>query len=307
MNKGQTTVVSTVLITGIILSLVTVTYIWGRPLIEKNSDNAKIDSVIGTLKQINQAVTNVADTGSPSELKVSLDAEEKIFLNSDGEIVFETTTSVPLVTTTDWGPVSYIELPYTNEQYYVLTTTANTSAVQHCNGAYGNVYLGNTTLTLQNGTSFPFNVSVYNLTTEYDYACIVNSRESFTCSSRCGGTDTVINTLGTNFNVFFINTSGQRVSLTGRQVLNTGELGTEDPEGIIIAKATAGKDKYTVTFKLVYRPLQDPNTGNTNQVILSCDNNCLAGAGEHTILLTSTEQPQGTFSTNEYNINFRII
>lgn len=306
MRKSQTTVISTVLITAIVLSLVTVTYIWGKPLIEKNADNAKIDSIINVLRQINRAVTNVADTGSPREIRVSLDTGEKIYLNDDGEIIFETITSVPLVTTTEYGPISYVELPYTNEQYSVDTPTVASNA-QACASATGNVYFGNKTLTLENGTTVLYNVSAYNTTTEYDYSCITKDINNFTCSSNCGTVDTAIDKLGTKFSVFFVNSTGRRVSLTGRQILNTGELGTEDPEGIIIAKATAARDNYFVTFKLVYRPLQDPNTGNINQIVLNCDSECFVGAGEHTIFLTSTEQPQGTFSRNEYNINFRII
>ncbi len=306
-NKSQTQIISTVLITGLLLSVISVTYVWGKPLIQKVSDNAKIESRINKLSEIDKAIKDVADTGSPNTLKISLEDEESLSVNDDGELVYKTITTVPLVTTYDWGPINFVEGPYTNEKYVVDTLNAMSTGYKQCKQT--NIYKGEVNLTYNSGETEEYNVLVFNgeKTPYYDYVCLTKDMNNFDCDQSCGYVDEPIILGNTTFKIFYVNESGKRVNILGREMLKTGELGTDDPEGIIIGKATLSNKRYFVQFKLVYRPLKDPNTGNTHQIILNCDKECFVGPGDHNIYLSLIEKPQGTLSTNEYNINVRIV
>jgi len=309
MKKSQTSVISTVLITGIVITVVTLTYIWGKPLLQKNMDNAKINSIINMLKQIDRAIQDVADTTSPNQLKIELSADESLSVNPDGELIFKTITSVPLVTTYDWGPINHVELPYTDEQYTISFSNTNSSVAQSCDGVTDGIYVTTQTLTHNDGTSQTYNITLYNTTATsgYDYLCITGNYDSFTCADNCGYENDTITKLSTGFLVYWINASGDIASIKGRRIEKVGELGTEDPAGVIIAKSSAARDHYMVTFKLIYRPLQDPATGNLHEIKLNCERDCYVGEGQHTVYITTTEQPTGSFSTNEYYINIRIV
>ncbi len=306
-KKCQTQIVSTVLITGLLLSVVSVTYIWGKPLIQKVSDNAKIESRINKLNEIDKAIKDVADTGSPNTIEITLENDESISINDEGELVYTTITAVPLVTTYDWGPINFVESPYTNEKYSVDTTTAMSSGYKQCKPT--NVYKGEVNLTYNSEETEEYNVLVFNgeKTPYYDYVCLTKDLNDFDCNQNCGYVDEPIILGNTSFQIFYVNETGKRVNIIGREILKTGELGTDDPEGIIVGRAILSNEKYFVTFKLVYRPLKDPNTGNTHQIILNCEKDCFVGPGEHNIYLSLIEKPQGTLSTNEYNINIRVI
>ncbi|MFP4046056.1 MAG: hypothetical protein ACLFS3_03275 [Candidatus Aenigmatarchaeota archaeon] len=62
-DKGQIEVVSAILLTGIMISLVSVAYFWGLPMIEKQKDRTKLRQTENFLKDLNDAVKEVARNG----------------------------------------------------------------------------------------------------------------------------------------------------------------------------------------------------------------------------------------------------
>jgi hypothetical protein len=72
ISKGQVEVVSAVLLTGIMISLVSVAYFWGLPVIEKQKDQTKLNEMEVFMKDFNSAVKEVANEGGRRELTVNL-------------------------------------------------------------------------------------------------------------------------------------------------------------------------------------------------------------------------------------------
>ncbi|MBI2675979.1 MAG: hypothetical protein HYX24_05955 [Candidatus Aenigmarchaeota archaeon] len=70
--KAQSGIISTVLITGILITLVGVTYFWGVPLIEKQSLKTQFDSATSFMKELDTAVAEVANSGGNKELNIPL-------------------------------------------------------------------------------------------------------------------------------------------------------------------------------------------------------------------------------------------
>ncbi len=98
LMKAQSTVISTVLITGILITLVGVTYYWGVPLIEKQSLKTKFDSAISFMKDLDSAIIEVANAGGSRELNIPI-GTLKISSDEGGSnnAVLEFLTSQPLI------------------------------------------------------------------------------------------------------------------------------------------------------------------------------------------------------------------
>lgn len=63
MAKGQTEIVSAVLLMGIMVSLVVVAYFWGVPLIEKQQDVVRVDNMNKFMKILHDNIKSVAKGG----------------------------------------------------------------------------------------------------------------------------------------------------------------------------------------------------------------------------------------------------
>jgi hypothetical protein len=63
-KKAQTQSMSIIIITGIIISLVSVSYMWGKPLIEKRSTVAEFTSIQNFILEIDDKITDIANSGS---------------------------------------------------------------------------------------------------------------------------------------------------------------------------------------------------------------------------------------------------
>ena len=64
--KAQTQIISVVLMTGIIISLVGTAYIWGKPLIEKQTTNTEFKSALRFVLDLDEKITDIANSGSGS-------------------------------------------------------------------------------------------------------------------------------------------------------------------------------------------------------------------------------------------------
>ncbi len=63
-KKAQTQAMSLVIITGIIISLVSAAYIWGKPLIEKRTTIAEFDTLENFILELNDKIIDIANSGS---------------------------------------------------------------------------------------------------------------------------------------------------------------------------------------------------------------------------------------------------
>ncbi len=95
MNKGQTQAVTAVIITGITLSAVSATYIWGTPILEKRQSQQQLVQTEEHVRSIYNGMNSIRNSGEGTTERVSLDFSEgtTIDINETGNYIEVTTTA----------------------------------------------------------------------------------------------------------------------------------------------------------------------------------------------------------------------
>ena len=88
--KGQETI-SIVLITGILLGLVGSVYLWGVPLIEKNTDVSRLESAEEFMNNLNEKIKNVATHGGREQVRIPLG---RVYFDSNIDLSVETKNTI---------------------------------------------------------------------------------------------------------------------------------------------------------------------------------------------------------------------
>jgi hypothetical protein len=101
--KVQISPISTILITGVIISLVGVAYFWGVPLIEKQSTSTDYSTAKSFMEQLDSTISEIANSGGSEELSIPLGVlklkEGSVGTdNESNTIVMEFTTKQPIIT-----------------------------------------------------------------------------------------------------------------------------------------------------------------------------------------------------------------
>lgn len=68
--KGQQEIITPLLITAILIAVVGSVYMWGVPLIQKNQDMAKLQKAENFMRNLNEKIKNVANTGGRDKITV---------------------------------------------------------------------------------------------------------------------------------------------------------------------------------------------------------------------------------------------
>jgi hypothetical protein len=282
MKKSQMSVVGTILISGIVISIIIITYIWGRPLVQKSVDKARIDTILKRLEEIDSAITYVADTGGSRSIRFSLGEEAIRISPDDNSISFETSTVIPIIASLEWLPLNYHELPFKRDVLY-----SNTSGTAPVGCPWGGIPR-NGSITIE---GVEFNVTACNETTEYNYACIGHELSLIT-GSDCGrlNDDIYISEIDYTITVLKVNETGSEVFFLGEIVENVGILGM-DPYGIIVGKTDVIAEVQRVTMKVKYRSLKDA-LGNLYSIVIQCDVDCFARGGTRTLHISRERLPE---------------
>ncbi len=308
MKKGQSTVVSSVLISGIIISIISLTYVWGRPLIQKTADKSNIDSAKNDLINLKDMIIEAASTGSTGRYELNLGVNEKLTITD--KIAFETVTSIPIISSVSWSPLNSYELPYERENTKVITDGSKPDATM-CATTGDTIKYKQQSLNLGDGTSRTFDFVFFKrtATNEYDYACIAVDGSNMGCSVDCGVEGDTILKYGTTFNLLFLNDSGYNLNVVGKQVEKEGVLG-EDEMGIMIARSIGLGETQRVLIEVQFRSLVDPITGDKIRLNLTCEGGCAATSGSHIIQVNKegeTKRLESGRSVTESVIKVKII
>lgn len=78
LMKGQTNIISVMLITGILIAAISSAYFWGLPLLEKSRDSAKVERIVEKLKEIADIVEIVARDKVSRNVDINFDGYLKI-------------------------------------------------------------------------------------------------------------------------------------------------------------------------------------------------------------------------------------
>jgi len=298
--RGQSAIISTVLISGIILSIVTATYIWGQPLVQKTTDKVKIDSITSDLELIKENIDHTQKTGSPTSVTLNIQDATYSISESDNAIYVKTTTLIPVVTSYTYVPISYTELAYETELTDINTSDTITGLINLPEDYDGGViHFGNVTLESQY-----YNITVYNTSnTVYDHVCIYQGVDVSDTETDCSEELGTINKNGVEFTVSWIDDDGTEVILSGGEKENFGVLGS-DPGGIISGKSQPVSQQQQVSIRLSYRGLKDA-TGRTYKTYVTCETGCRATDGIHKMRIERSRVERTTDTTNYYvNVYF---
>ena len=95
MDKGQTQAVTAVIITGITLSAVSATYIWGTPILEKRQSQQQLVQTEEQVRSMYSTFNSVRNSGEGTTERLSLDFSEgtTIQINETGNYIEVTTTA----------------------------------------------------------------------------------------------------------------------------------------------------------------------------------------------------------------------
>lgn len=101
--KAQISPISTVLITGVIISLVGIAYFWGMPLIEKQSTATDYSIAKSFMENLDSVITEIANSGGSEEMDIPLGVlrlkEGGIEIdNKTNTIIMEFVTKQPIIT-----------------------------------------------------------------------------------------------------------------------------------------------------------------------------------------------------------------
>jgi hypothetical protein len=102
-KKAQEQIMSVVIITGIIISLVGVAYLWGKPLIEKRTTIAEYSTIESFILNLNDKIIDIANSGSGKHsIDIPLGSIRAIAYNpsnlaGSNMLVFEHTISQPIL------------------------------------------------------------------------------------------------------------------------------------------------------------------------------------------------------------------
>lgn len=93
-KKGQSQLVTAVLLTGILIVLVSAAYFWGIPLIEKQQDTVRMNNMERFMNDMNEKVQRVASSGGRERIdNVEVPGELRLRdneLNDEVTVTFET-------------------------------------------------------------------------------------------------------------------------------------------------------------------------------------------------------------------------
>lgn len=104
-RKAQTQIISAVLITGIALGVVLVTYVWGVPLIQKSQTTNQIVSAENLMVSLEKAISDVVQTGVQKSITLTLMGGLEVS-EEENSLNYVVITKGIGVSTEDWIPLN---------------------------------------------------------------------------------------------------------------------------------------------------------------------------------------------------------
>lgn len=122
-TRGQVNIMSAVLITGILLASVAGTYIWAQPIMQKATDQRRIEYAKEMLSSINDGVENAAMQKQQKVVPVEYDRGVLKIITEEGTgeyvLQYEIETNIPMLASTAWVPLTGTELPLQENAKFV--------------------------------------------------------------------------------------------------------------------------------------------------------------------------------------------
>lgn len=105
-RRGQSQVITAVLLGGILIAGISAAYIWGLPILRKNQDVNNAQQSLSTLKDLANGLATVANEGGSRSVRVSL-GTGSLNIDADNEtITYRALTRGAYVSTAEWVPLN---------------------------------------------------------------------------------------------------------------------------------------------------------------------------------------------------------
>jgi hypothetical protein len=296
MNKGQVSILGVVILTGIVMGLVSATYVWAGPLITKNLDKTNVNNVLTFMNNLNEDILYVASTGSSRVINTNLGESSFIIDAVSNQIVVELSSTVPMINSVTETPINFHELATKRENFNI--NSSMTDLITTLPGYETTSYYTNQTL-----EGINYNISIFNSssTNNFELLCIWNG--TINQLDDCANVTQSIFKEGTVYEVIYLNSSGTNALFIGGLIENNGIFGLE-PSGIVSGKGFTSNDKEYITLYLTYRTLiSDENVD--FKIFIDCSNNCAFSNEKKSFVISRTNIVRGSGYVNTY-INIEV-
>ena len=296
MIKGQVSILGVVILTGIVIGLVSVTYVWAGPLITKNIDKANVNSIINFMNNLNEDILYVASTGSSRVISASLGQATFVIDSESNQVIVEMSSTVPMINSVTEAPINFNELATKRENFNInasKTDTSHSLPGYAAESKYINQSLSGTT----------YNISLFNstATNNYELLCIWNN--TINQLNDCANASQSILKEGVAYEAVYINSSGSNALFIGGLIENAGVFGLE-PSGILSGKGFNSDDKEYITLYLTYRALiSDDNT--EFKIFIECSNNCAFSNERKSFVISRSNIVRGSGYVHTY-VNLEV-
>lgn len=295
-NKSQASVLSVILLTGIAVAVLSITYLWAQPMITQNVDTSIVNNAIDFMKNLNQDIIDSARTGSSKTILANLIKGNFAIDSLGNRIIIELSSTAKVIQSNVEKPLNFYELPLKKEVFYLNELTDDET--QELEGFESKSRKQLITL---NGTIY--NASIFNNSESFEFDTLCLWNESIDYFIDCGNIDESIPKEGTSYYARTINPLGANASFYGALAENKGVFG-QDVSGIISAKSFNVGSTEHVTLYLTYRALLD-ESGNEYKIIINCKNNCVF-SGEEKKIYISREKIENIGKTSYTYITLEV-
>lgn len=265
-KQAQSTILGVVILTGLILSVVSISYLWGQPLVEKSMDKNNVNLLIDNLKEINDLIIYTVNSGSNTISKLNLNGDSFLIDEINNRLVIKTEATIPVINTIKEVPINTYELPRVRESLTFNMTGNELVTLTPLTGYYADVKLINRTF-----GNRVYNISLHNNTETdlYDKICIW---QNVLTESDCVQVGETIRIELVTYEIMGILDSGELAFAYGKYIENQGIKGI-DVSGIISSRGIDLVNKEDISLYLTYRTLVDSD-GRRYKIVLNCFNNC---------------------------------
>lgn len=275
-QKGQTEIVATIVIMGLVVAAIAFAYLWGVPLFTKSGDVTLLAYVQDVFERLGTEVSDVAKEGGQRTVELRIEkGQVSLELDEVGEYIFVFTTNTPVSFFPPEGaPINDWTLPYQDRVDEINFTQAYNATMR----------AGNKTI---DGDSYSF--YAYDTQGDTTYDCVLKSVLGGEPSGECFEVGGLITPA---FRLDYLDPDGQFATLLDGITTSVGLVG-KDKSGVVVGKAEKVGSRFKTTIYLKMRELFDPGKSDRLKIEL------VPKAG-------STIRASGSFSITMRNAGQRV-
>lgn len=280
-RKAQSQIISVILITGILITVIGTTYMWGIPLIEKSqssSENEKAESLMTMLKN---KIDDVSKTGERKTVTLNLAGD--LVLSEDNSLRYTIVTKGMNIASTAWVPLIGGTPPVQEDM-----------AAVKADG-------GSSTVSISEDVSCTMGSSCATMKVNFT-SCEGPGTAAIDGNSYEEKDSFMLN--GDIYVVHHIDCTGDiddQALVVGPERERVGIVGSDDA-GVIIARSEPLGDRFETTYRLAYRELDDISSPGRDgyRIQLTREGNNILGPGSHRINIWRDDNPKISSTRSKY-------